>query len=95
MGELAGQRAIPAVQPVVGAGGVLRRQREAAGRVVGGMPRWRAERWKSLNMYVALAVAIHRAARPVAWKMTPSSTGCQRTLRPWAAATASIFSLIR
>ena len=47
-------------------------------------------------MYLLLLLAPSTGGRePLAWKITPSRMGCQRTLRPYLAATASIFSAIR
>ena len=59
---------------------------------VNGTPAKRAERAKSCSEYSRLIGWLTGLFSSAAWKVTPSSTACQRTVRPWRAASASIHS---
>ncbi len=52
----------------------------------------RAERAKSRSEYSRLSGYDTGLCSPAAWNVTPSSSACQRSGRPWRAASASIHS---
>ena len=60
--------------------------------LVSGTPAKRAERSKSRNEYSRLIGCATGLFSSAAWKVTPSRMACQRTVRAWRAASASIHS---